>query len=87
MQKAVYALSLAYAILFGWAWYDTSTAPMDAAGRGMAFGFLTVGIMATAVLVIPAVILAAMGRGLKWALGLAIAPAALFFLAAFVGMI
>lgn len=87
MQKAVYALSLAYVFLFGWAWYDTSTASMDAAGRGMALGFLTVGIGATAILIIPALILALSGRALKWALGLALAPAALLFLVATAGIV
>ncbi|WP_146348448.1 hypothetical protein [Falsiphaeobacter marinintestinus] len=81
MRKAVFALSLAYVILFGWAWFDTLNASMDAAGRGMALGFLTIGMGVTAVCVVPAVILAVMDKAPKWALGLALTPAALMVFA------
>lgn len=77
MRRTVFALSLAYAILFGWAWFDTLNGSMDAAGRGMALGFLTVGIGITALFVVPALILAVRNTALNWALGLASAPAVL----------
>ncbi|MCI5097874.1 MAG: hypothetical protein MRY77_16295 [Rhodobacteraceae bacterium] len=78
MKRAVYVLSLAYAVFFGWAWFDTATGSMDAAGRGMALGFLVVGIGITLFFLIPALILTLRDKAPKWALGLAIAPAALF---------
>ncbi|MFC3614631.1 hypothetical protein ACFORG_12730 [Lutimaribacter marinistellae] len=80
-------LSLAYAILYAWAWIDTATAPMDTAGRGMTFGFLTVGVGITALFVIPALILALRDKALKWALGLALTPAALLVLISLSGTI
>lgn len=87
MKRAVFALSLAYVILFGWAWFDTANASMDAAGRGMALGFLTVGIGGTALFVVPALILTLMDKAPKWALGLALAPAVLLFLVVFMGAV
>ncbi len=87
MRRAVFALCLAYVLLFGWAWYDTTNASMDAAGRGMALGFLTIGIGATALFAVPALILAAMDKAPKWALGLALAPAGLLILVVMSGVI
>ncbi|PSL18157.1 hypothetical protein [Shimia abyssi] len=77
MKRAVYVLSLAYSIFFAWAWIDTATGSMDAAGRGMALGFLIVGIGFTALFVIPALILTIRDKAPKWALGLVLAPGAL----------
>lgn len=87
MRRAVFALSLAYAVLYGWVWYDTVTASMDAAGRGMALGFLSIGMAATAVFVLPALVLAAMDKAPRWALGLALTPAVLLVLVTVSGMI
>ena len=87
MQKAVYSISLAYAILFGWAWYATATGSQDAAGRGMALGFLTVGIGVSLIFVLPALILALTDKAPKWALGLALTPAALMVLTAITGVL
>ena len=81
MRRAVFALSLAYAILFGWAWFDTLDASMDAAGRGMALGFLTIGMGVTALFVVPALVLALVDKAPKWALGLALTPAVLMGIA------
>ncbi|WP_458722322.1 hypothetical protein [Shimia sp. W99] len=81
MRRAVFALTLAYVILFTWAWIDTVNASMDAAGRGMALGFMTIGIGITALFVIPALIMALNNKALKWALGLALTPAALLLFA------
>ncbi len=84
MRRAVFILALAYAALYGWAWVGTLNASTDAAGRGMALGFIGIGMMATAVFVIPGLILAILDRAPKWALGLAVTPVALhvlFFLA------
>jgi len=87
MRIAVFAISLAYVLLYGWAWVGTVNASMDAAGRGMALGFLTVGIGPTAIFVIPALVLAIANRAPKWALGLSLAPAALLFLVVMTGVI
>lgn len=80
MRVAVFAICLAYALFFGWNWVETVKAGGDAAGRGMALGFLTIGMGTTAIFVIPALILAITGRGMKWALGLALVPALLLLL-------
>ncbi|MEP2531324.1 hypothetical protein [Shimia sp.] len=77
MKRPVYILSLAYAFFFAWAWFDTATGSMDAAGRGMALGFLTVGILVTSIFVIPALILTYRNKAPKWALALVLAPAIL----------
>lgn len=87
MRLAVALIALAYALLFGWAWYDTSSAHMDAAGRGMAQGFLVVGIGIAALFAGPALILAALGRAPKWALGLVLVPAAALLLALGAGIL
>lgn len=61
---------------------DTMTSTgMDAAGRGMAMGFITVYGMVLAVFLVPALILAIVGRGLRIALGLVLAPIVLAVLA------
>lgn len=87
MRRAVFSLSLAYVILFTWAWIDTLNASMDAAGRGMALGFMTIGLAITALFVIPALIMALNNKALKWALGLALAPAALLLFAMMSGVV
>lgn len=43
MRRAIYLLAALQIALYGWAVYDTATSHMDAAGRGMAEGFLVVG--------------------------------------------
>ncbi|MEX0286581.1 MAG: hypothetical protein AB3N23_18390 [Paracoccaceae bacterium] len=87
MRRAVFILAVAYALFFGWTWHDVANSSNDAAGRGMAMGFLTIAMFGTAVFVVPAVILAAMDRGLKWALGLALAPAVLMMVIVYGGVI
>lgn len=87
MRRAVFLLTFAYVVLYGWAWYDTATASLDAAGRGMALGFISIGMMATALFVIPALVLALMDKAPKWALGLALTPAALLVLVVLGGLI
>ena len=87
MRRAVFILTLAYVALYGWAWIGTLNASTDAAGRGMALGFISIGMMATAVFLIPALILAILDKAHKWALGLAVTPVALLVLVFLTGMV
>lgn len=87
MRRAVFALSLAYVILFTWAWIDTLNASMDAAGRGMALGVMTIGMAITALFVIPALLMALNNKALNWALGLALTPVALLVFAMMSGVV
>lgn len=87
MRRAVFAISLAYAILFAWSWISTATGTMDAAGRGMALGFLMIGIIATAIFVVPALVLAIRNKALNWALGLSLTPAILLLLVSLNGIL
>ncbi|MBE1283563.1 MAG: hypothetical protein GJ676_09660 [Rhodobacteraceae bacterium] len=87
MPRYVFLISLGYVVLFVVAWVSTATASMDAAGRGMALGFLTVAIGITVIFVIPALILALRDKAPNWALGLALAPAALMLWATVSGFL
>lgn len=80
MRITVFLLTLAYAALFGSAWYDALNSGGDAAGRGMALGFISIGATTTAIFLIPALILAIADKALKWAVGLALVPAILLVL-------
>ena len=73
MRLAIYLLAALQVAVFIWAVWDTSTSHMDAAGRGMAQGFLLVGGGLLAVLLGLALWLS---RSEKWVgLGLAFALA------------
>ena len=63
MRYAIYALAALQiaALIFSFA--QTVLHPSDAAGQGMAYGFLTIGAVLLAVVLIPAFILA---RSDKW---------------------
>jgi len=74
MRLAVLLLAILYAVVLTWSFHSTANASMDAAGRGMAMGFLTLGAMIAAAFTLPALILAALNKAPKWALGLALAP-------------
>ncbi|MCE8509726.1 hypothetical protein KBY31_02470 [Ruegeria pomeroyi] len=87
MRRAVFAICLAYALLYGGAWISTVNASLDAAGRGMALGFLTVGMGTTAIFAIPALILAISNRALNWALGLSLVPAVLLLVVMAMGVV
>ena len=82
MRVAVWILAALYAAVLGWLLIDTQTRPMDAAGYGMATGFLVVGGGVVALFTGPALILTALNRAPRWALGLALVPGAivLFFI-------
>lgn len=87
MRIAVFLLALAYVALFGWTWITTLNGGGDAAGRGMALGFIAIGAGASAVFLIPALGLAMLDKLPKFALGLALAPAALLALVFATGMV
>lgn len=87
MRLAPVLLAVLYAAVFLWAFRATETAHMDAAGRGMAMGFLVVGAMIAGAFTIPALILAALNKAPKWALGLSLAPLAVVFLALAAGIL
>ena len=80
MRLAVFLLALVYTALYGLAWSDVLNGGGDAAGRGLALGFISIGATTTAIFLIPALILAIVDRALKWALGLAILPGVLLVL-------
>lgn len=87
MRRTIFLLALAYAALYGWTWVSTMNGGGDAAGRGMALGFISIGATATAVFVIPALILAILDKAPKWALGLALTPAVLLVIVMATGVI
>ncbi|MGR3617533.1 MAG: hypothetical protein ACU0BB_16040 [Paracoccaceae bacterium] len=82
MRIIVLFISIGYAIMFAWLWHDVTNSSNDAAGYGMATGFLTIGMYITGFFAGPAVILAVLGKWPKLALGLSLVPAALIALAA-----
>ena len=87
MRLAVLLLALFYAVFYTWSYTATQSASMDAAGRGMALGFLMLEGMIAAAFTVPALILTALNKAPKWALGLALTPLGIVFLAMAAGVI
>ena len=81
MRRAVFTISLAYVILFAWTWHEVTNTANDAAGYGMATGFLVIGMWSTAIFAVPAVILAALNKWIKFAFVLSLIPAGVIVLA------
>ncbi len=82
MRKAIYIIAAAQAVflILMMVWPDPPG--IDAAGRGMAMGFLMIFCVITALFLIPALILALNNKALTLALILSLAPPVL----AFIGM-
>ncbi|SLN67328.1 hypothetical protein TRL7639_03873 [Falsiruegeria litorea R37] len=76
MRFAIYMIAGGQFIFLCLAWVNIAMTPSDAAGQGMAYGFLMVGFLALAIVIIPAVLLA---RSEKWQ-GVGLFLAALPFL-------
>lgn len=87
MRLAVFLLALAYAALYVVSWGNALNGGGDAAGRGMALGFISIGATITAGFVIPALILAVLNKAPKWALGLALAPGVFLILVFALGIL
>ncbi|MBO9450836.1 hypothetical protein J7426_11240 [Tropicibacter sp. R16_0] len=63
MRLAVYIIAGGQFLFLCLAWLEITMNPSDAAGQGMAYGFLMVGFLALAIVVVPAILLA---RSEKW---------------------
>lgn len=78
MRMAIYLLAGGQFLFLCIAWVNIVMNPSDAAGQGMAYGFLMIGFLALAIIIVPAILLA---RHEKWQwLGLVLASAPLLVL-------
>ena len=78
MRRAVFIVLALYIALFAWSFISVSGGGLDAAGRGMAMGFLMIGAGLTALFAVPALVLAVRNRAPQTALILALFPGAVY---------